>query len=220
MVAALLTEHIPELRMLVTGGSGFLGAYTAFPLLQEGADQVAIVSCKPSLLSPDDNLKDRLSYHAANVADETQIKELFAQLKQHAVIYTAALRHADTAATYNCVTIDGTYVLLKCTRNCPETRVFVYTASDSACIHTQTLLTKEHAELYTESDYLNIYALSKALANRATLVVNLKKLASAVICIPTLYSENDPNLIPQLLSSVYKPRGATLQQEALKLSNT
>jgi hypothetical protein len=30
MIAAQLTEHIPELRMLVTGGSGFLGAYTDY----------------------------------------------------------------------------------------------------------------------------------------------------------------------------------------------
>jgi sterol-4alpha-carboxylate 3-dehydrogenase (decarboxylating) len=204
MAPAPLTEHISELRVLVTGGSGFLGAHIVSRLLDEGAAKVAILSRNPKPLSVDDRLKDRLSYHAIDVADETQIQKLITQLQPHAVIHTAAPHHTDNAATQNRATVGGTSVLLECAKACPETRAFVYTSSDSACVPTQTPLAEEDAELYTASHYPNHYARSKALADRATQAANSDTLMTAVIRVPILYGENDTNFIPQLLASVRK----------------
>jgi sterol-4alpha-carboxylate 3-dehydrogenase (decarboxylating) len=204
MALAPLTEHIGELRVLVTGGSGFLGAHIVSHLLGEGAGKVAILSRNPKPLPVDDRLKARLSYHAVDVADETQIRKVFTQFQPHAVIHTAAPHHTDDAATHNRATVEGTCMLLECAETCPETRAFVYTSSDSACVPTQTPLTEEDAELYTGIHYPNPYARSKALADRATQAANSNKLRTAVIRIPVVYGENDTNLIPQLLSSVRK----------------
>lgn len=204
MPPAALTEHQRELRVLVTGGGGFLGAHIVARLLDEGAAAVAVVSRQPTPLAVDDHLRPRLSYHAADVADEHQLEAVFTQFRPHAVIHTAAPRHTDAAATHTRATVDGTRVLLECATRCADTRALVYTSSDSACAPTQTPLVEDHAELYTQSRYPNPYALSKALADRATLAANSKHLLTAVVRIPVLYGENDTNFIPQLLSSVRK----------------
>lgn len=199
MVPAPLPEH---LRVLVTGGSGFLGAHVVQRLLHEGVTAVAIVSRKPKTLVIDEQLKNRLSYHAADVADEAQIQDVFTQFKPHAIIHTASPHHTDNAATLKRANVDGSKVLLECAKNCPETSAFIYTSSDSALAPTQQPLSEENAELYTETHYNNPYGLSKALADRMTLAANSNELATAVIRIPAIYGENDTNFIPQLLSSV------------------
>ncbi|KAF2448088.1 NAD(P)-binding protein [Karstenula rhodostoma CBS 690.94] len=204
MAPAALAEHIRELRVLVTGGSGFLGAHIVARLLDEGAPNVAIVSRHPKPLDVDEHLGQRLSYHAADVADERQLQHVFTQFRPHAVIHTAAPHHNAAAATHTRATVEGTRVLLECANKCAETRAFVYTSSDSACVPTQTPLVEEKAELYTESRYPNPYALSKALADHATLLANSKELMTAVVRIPAIYGENDNNFIPQLLASVRK----------------
>lgn len=204
MAPAALTEHVRELRVLVTGGSGFLGAHIVARLLEDGAAAVAVVSRQPKPPAVDEHLRSRVSSHAADVADEGQVQKVFADFQPHAVIHTAAPHHTDAAATHMRATVEGTRVLLECARKCAETRAFVYTSSDSACVPTQTPLSEDQAELYTEKHYPNPYALSKALADRATLAANSSHLLTAVIRIPAIYGENDTNFIPQLLSSVRK----------------
>lgn len=204
MAPAALTESVPELRVLVTGGSGFVGSHIVLRLLEDGATQIAIVSRKPKILPVDDKFKQRLSYHAVDIADDAQVKDVFTLFKPHAVIHTAAPQYTDAAAMHQRATVKGTQVLLSCAKKCPHTRTLVYTSSDSACVPTQTPLTEDHAELYTENNYPNPYALSKALADRATLAANSNELSTAVLRIPGIYGENDNNFIPQLISSLRK----------------
>jgi sterol-4alpha-carboxylate 3-dehydrogenase (decarboxylating) len=206
MAPAPLTEYKQqgELRVLVTGGSGFLGAHIVARLLDEGATNVGILSRKPRPLPVDEHLQQCLSYHAADVADEASVSAIFSDFKPHAVIHTAAPHHNDDAAAHQHATVDGTRVLLACASSCPDTRAFVYTSSDSAVVPTQTPLGEEEAQLYTDSHYPNPYARAKALADSATLAASSAALATAVIRIPVIYGENDTNFIPQLLASVRK----------------
>lgn len=73
MSLAPLTEHIPELRLLVTGGSGFLVAHIVTHLLNYRAVAVVVISRKPNPLIADEGLREHLLYYAANVADRKQV---------------------------------------------------------------------------------------------------------------------------------------------------
>ena len=108
--------------VLVTGGCGFVGA----PSPDTEPVQVSLVSRNPK------NKDSRVTYHAANITNETEIQELFEKVKPQVVIHTVSPDPLDTNALQG-TNVDGTMILLRCATACPETRAFIYTSSDSAC---------------------------------------------------------------------------------------
>ncbi|KAG9198864.1 hypothetical protein G6514_009331 [Epicoccum nigrum] len=195
--------HPPSdpLRILVTGGSGFLGAHIVARLLEEGFS-VGVFSRQPKHVSVGEDYMRRLSYHAGDVNNRARVTEVISDFKPHAIVHAAAPHHTAPAVQHQQATVEGTRILLDCASNCPETRAFIYTSSDSAIVPTQTPLSEENAELYTASHYPNTYACAKALADRTTLAANSTALATAVLRVPVLYGEYDNNFIPQLLRSI------------------
>ncbi|KAF2679171.1 NAD(P)-binding protein [Lentithecium fluviatile CBS 122367] len=187
-------------RVLVTGGSGFLGGHIVQHLFQDPATTVAIVSRKPKSTSSD----ARISYHAADITDETRIKALFDEIKPHAVIHTVSPHHTDAASALIRTNIDGTKTLLKAAKACHETQAFVYTSSDSALQPTQVPLTEDKAVLYTETHYVRCYGMTKAVADALVQAANGSELGTAVIRLPSIYGEDDTNFLPQLVSGLRK----------------
>ncbi|KAK4238687.1 NAD(P)-binding protein [Achaetomium macrosporum] len=190
-----------QFTVLVTGGNGFLGGHIVQQLVDgSAATAVAIVSRNPKVTS--DN--PRLTFHAADTANATQIKAVFDAVKPNVVIRTASPHHTEPASVQQRTNVAGTQLLLQHAKACPETRGFVYTSSDSAVVPTQEPLTEHKAELYTEAHFPHAYGRTKAVADKMVQEANCDELRPAVIRIPMIYGENDPNLMPQLLSSVRK----------------
>ncbi|KAF1954376.1 NAD(P)-binding protein [Byssothecium circinans] len=187
-------------RVLVTGGSGFLGAHVVEQLLSDPTISVAIVSRKPQA----SDHSTRLHIHPADIASEAQVQAVFDTFKPQAVIHTASPHHTETTATFLRTNVEGTKVLLRCAKTCSDTRAFVYTSSDSAVEPTQEPLTEENAKLYNEKHHVNPYGMSKAIADAAVQSANDDDLRTAVIRLPGIYGEKDTNFIPQLVSGVRK----------------
>jgi sterol-4alpha-carboxylate 3-dehydrogenase (decarboxylating) len=201
---AATTPALAPVRVLVTGGSGFLGTYIVEQLLADASTSVAIVSRSPK--PPTDDA--RLSIHAADIASEAQLQAVFDQVQPQCVIHTASPHHFDSATVLARTNIEGTKLLLKCAQACPVTRAFVYTSSDSAIAPTTVPLTEAEATLYNQvgkedaKHHVTPYGRSKAVADAAVLTANGEELSTAVIRLPAIYGERDPNFIPQLVASV------------------
>jgi sterol-4alpha-carboxylate 3-dehydrogenase (decarboxylating) len=188
-------------RVLVTGGSGFLGGHIVRQLLDDAETTVAIVSRHPKMPA---NVSDDscVSLHTADLTIPNQIEQVFEKFKPHAVIHTASPSYLDTHANLVKANVDGTKALLKTALACADTRAFVFTSSDSAVIPTQEPLSEDDAVLYDETNAPNAYAMSKAVAERLVLASNSEELRTSAIRIPAIYGEYDTNFVPQLVQSI------------------
>ncbi|KAF5251252.1 hypothetical protein FANTH_3687 [Fusarium anthophilum] len=188
-------------RVLVTGGSGFLGGHVVRQLLDDTHTTVAIVSRHPKMPA-DVADESRVSLHAADLTIPSQIERVFETFKPHAVIHTASPSYIDTPANLIKANIDGTKALLEAALACADTRAFVFTSSDSAVIPTQEPLSEENSVLYDETNAPNAYALSKAAAERLVIASNSEQLWTAAMRIPATYGEYDMNFVRQLVQSI------------------
>ncbi|KAF5984739.1 C-3 sterol dehydrogenase [Fusarium bulbicola] len=188
-------------RVLVTGGSGFLGGHVVRQLLNDAGTTVAIVSRHPKM--PGDVADEsRVSLHAADLTIPSQIERVFETFNPHAVIHTASPSYIDTPAILIKANIDGTKALLEAALACTDTRAFVFTSSDSAVIPTQEPLSEDDAVLYDETNAPKAYAMSKAAAERLVIASNSEQLWTAAIRIPATYGEYDMNFVRQLVQSI------------------
>ncbi|KAF4967691.1 hypothetical protein FSARC_4751 [Fusarium sarcochroum] len=190
-------------RVLVTGGSGFLGGHIVRQLLDDAAITVAIVSRHPKLPA-DITHHSRISIHAADVSVPAQINAVFEAVKPHAIIHTASPTYLDTTTALVKANIDGTRALLQASKECSDTRAFVFTSSHTAVVPTQKPLSEDDAELYTETNSPNAYAMSKAVAERIVIAANSSELRTSAIRMPSIWGQNDPNFVPQLVASIRK----------------
>ncbi|KAK3307139.1 uncharacterized protein B0T15DRAFT_553555 [Chaetomium strumarium] len=195
------TLALTQFTVLVTGGGGFLGGHIVQQLVEDSAARaIAIVSRNPKATSNN----PRVTFHAADIANDAQIKAVFDVVKPNMVIHTASPHHTEPASMQQQTNVEGTKLLLQHAKACSETHAFVYTSSDSAVVPTQEPLTEDEAELYTEAHFPDAYSRTKAVADKTVQDANCDELRTAVIRIPVIYGENDNNLIPQLLTSVRK----------------
>ncbi|SPJ70651.1 related to C-3 sterol dehydrogenase (C-4 decarboxylase) [Fusarium torulosum] len=191
----------PPRRVLVTGGSGFLGGYIVRQLLDHAATTVAIVSRHPKIpagISGD----SRISLHAVDVASPSQIETVFRDFRPHAVIHTASPTFLDTTANLIKANVDGTTALLAAAIACIDTKAFVFTSSNSALVSTQEPVTEADAELHDENTAPNVYSMTKAKAERLVVATDSPHLRTSIIRICALYGEHDQNFVPQLVASM------------------
>jgi sterol-4alpha-carboxylate 3-dehydrogenase (decarboxylating) len=201
-------------HVLVTGGSGFLGSHIVKRLLAEPG--VVVFSASRNPIKRD----ARAKYLAVDIADESKLRTLFEKIKPRVVIHTVSPSPTDKKALLQRTIVDGTEALLRCAANCPETRAFVYTSSDSA-VASPSLPDRElreaDAELYSETNFNNPYGRSKALADATVLAADSADLRTTTLRLPAIYGEGDTNFIPQLLASVRKGEYKTQLGENKKM---
>lgn len=188
-------------RVLVTGGSGFLGGHIVRQLLDDANTTVAIVSRHPER-PIDVSDKSRISLHAIDLTDNGQISELVRNVKPHAVIHTASPSYLDTATVLMKTNVEGTKALLEAATDCPDTKAFIFTSSNSAVVSTQEPISEDDAQQVDKTNAPSVYGLSKAIAERLVAGANSEHLYTSILRIPGIYGEYDTNFVPQLVSSM------------------
>ncbi|KAF5001628.1 hypothetical protein FGRMN_934 [Fusarium graminum] len=188
-------------RILVTGGSGFLGGHIVRQLLDDATTTVAIVSRHPKVPSGVTDTS-RISLLTADLSDPAQVKAVFQDFKPRAVIHAASPSYMETAANLIKANINGTKALIDSATSCQDTQAFVFTSTDSAVVPTHEPTTEEEAKLYDDKTAPNAYALTKVKAEKLVLAADSAQLRTAVLRIPCIYGEYDTNLAPQLVASL------------------
>ena len=84
------------MKILVTGGFGFIGSHTVVELLDADYDVVVVDNLSNSSLDVYDSIKEitgkEFNYYIENVCDEEKLEEIFSKEKPDAVIHFAAYK--------------------------------------------------------------------------------------------------------------------------------
>lgn len=113
------------MKILVTGGAGYIGSHTCLELLNNGYEVVVADnlcnSSRESLKRVQDVTKKSLSFYPININDELRMEELFTEHDIDAVIHFAGLKavgeSVEKPLEYYQNNIAGTLTLLRCMRN-------------------------------------------------------------------------------------------------------
>ena len=125
------------LKVLITGGSGFIGSNFVLYLLRRYPNCQIINLDKLTYASNPDNLREvendpRYRFVQGDICDATLVGELMAEVD--VVFNFAAETHVDRslmdAASFIATDVYGTYVLLEAARHHPNLRRFVHISTD------------------------------------------------------------------------------------------
>lgn len=109
------------MKILVTGGAGYIGSHTCVELIQAGFDLVVIDSlCNSSFESisrVEKLVNQNISFYKVDIRDQSALKEIFAKEKIEAVIHFAGLKAVGESVSnpikYFDVNVSGTITLLQ-----------------------------------------------------------------------------------------------------------
>ncbi|PCI50938.1 MAG: UDP-glucose 4-epimerase GalE [Alphaproteobacteria bacterium] len=125
------------MRILVTGGSGYIGSHTVLELLQAGHDVTVIDNLSNSCEEPLHRVKNitgrnSLTFHRGDVLDRTELDKIFSARKFDAVIHFAGLKAVGESVlkplTYYQNNIVGTVTLCQVMEK-HEVRTLVFSSS-------------------------------------------------------------------------------------------
>lgn len=129
------------MRVLVTGGAGFIGSHVCERLLREG-HTISVIDDLNNFYSPQAKLANLeavrqcgpLQFHRGNIADRNDVAEVFERNRPEAVIHLAARAGVrpslEEPILYGEVNVQGTITLLEACRKYGVTR-FVFASSSS-----------------------------------------------------------------------------------------
>ncbi|MEA9393430.1 dTDP-glucose 4,6-dehydratase [Acerihabitans sp. TG2] len=112
------------MKILVTGGAGFIGSAVVRHIIRDTLDQVLVVDCLTyagNLESLDSVSGDpRYGFERVNICDRAELDRVFAAYQPDAVMHLAAESHVDRSidgpAAFMETNIIGTYTLLEAAR--------------------------------------------------------------------------------------------------------
>jgi len=110
------------MKILVTGGAGYIGSHTCVELLDAGHEVVVVDnlcnSSRESLKRVEQITGKSVAFHEADILDEAALDAIFAQHKPDAVIHFAALKAVGESVakplSYYFNNITGTLTLCRC----------------------------------------------------------------------------------------------------------
>ena len=156
-------------RILLTGGTGFIGSHTYVALVDAGYDVVIVDDFSNSDVSVPERLEDitgrPVTLHRVNVLDETAMSGIFAGPRIDAVLHLAARKSVPQSLarpqSFFDENIAGLLTLLRVMDRF-EVRNIVYSSSATVYGQPEALPIPEHAPL----SYTNPYGLSKLLGEQ------------------------------------------------------
>lgn len=89
MNGELILERSKKSRVLVTGGTGFIGSYVLMELFQRGEEPVVFDLEPPSVVAK--NFRDRLIWIEGDIRDKCQVDALISKYKPEVIINLAGL---------------------------------------------------------------------------------------------------------------------------------
>jgi UDP-glucose 4-epimerase len=139
------------MRVLVTGGAGFIGSHLADALIERGDDVVVLDDLSTG--SPD-NVNPRAQLVTGSVADETAARTAVegCELVFHQAAHKAVLRSVEQPLTTDTANTHGTLTILKAASDAGVRRV-VHASSSSVYGGATTVPTPESEPLLPRSPY-------------------------------------------------------------------
>jgi CDP-glucose 4,6-dehydratase len=132
-----LTAFWTDRPTLVTGGTGFLGAWVIQKLLDRGADVVCLVrerSIRNEIIGPD--LLQRVKIVHGDIRDQTLMENILREYSVVTMFHLAAQAIVGVANVNPAATLDtniaGTTAMLEACRRSPEVKQIIATSSDKA----------------------------------------------------------------------------------------
>ncbi|MFP8618500.1 dTDP-glucose 4,6-dehydratase [Klebsiella grimontii] len=112
------------MKILVTGGAGFIGSAVVRHIINDTSDEVVVVDCLTYAGNLDSltqvSISDRFSFEKANICDKDEMNRIFHKHRPDAVMHLAAESHVDRSidgpAAFIETNIVGTYTLLEVSR--------------------------------------------------------------------------------------------------------
>lgn len=148
------------MRILVTGGAGYIGSHTVLLLLEEGHEVHVydnLSNSSPEALHRVAELTGRDAvFHLGDLLDEDRLKEVFVMVRPEAVIHFAGLKAVGESVAkplkYYRNNVTGTLNLLE-TMDAHHVRTLVFSSSATVYGDTQQLPITESTELSATNPY-------------------------------------------------------------------
>ena len=148
------------MRILVTGGSGYIGSHTCIELIKSGYDVVVVDNlCNSSLesLKRVESLVDcNIPFHEVDVRDKVALTQVFEQYSIDGVIHFAGLKavgeSVEKPIEYYDTNVGGTFVLAAVMREF-RCKILVFSSSATVYGDPHTVPIKEDFPLSVTSPY-------------------------------------------------------------------
>ena len=184
------------MKVLITGGGGFLGSHLARSLLEQGND-VSVLGRK---LYP--NLGNSIKCIKADIRDRSAM--LLALNLQEAVFHMAAIPGiwGDYNEFYS-IDVQGTEnVIFACYKN--NVKKLIYTSTPSVVFNQSDMKNVDEQTPYPDK-YLCNYSKTKSIAEKLVLDANgTSELATVCIRPHLIWGPGDPHLLPRLIERAKK----------------
>lgn len=186
------------MRVLVTGGGGFLGAAICRQLLQRGIEPVAYQrSAAPDLAAAG------VTIRRGDICDRRTLAA--AARGCAAIIHTAGKAGVwGDPAEYYRINVDGTRAVIATCRD-EGIAVLVHTSSPSV-VHAGRDIERGTESLPLPRHFLAPYPASKARAERLVLAVNGRGLRTTALRPHLIWGPGDPHILPRLIARVRRGR--------------
>jgi UDP-glucose 4-epimerase len=212
------------MKVLVTGGAGFIGRHTVRRLLSEGAQVLVLDDFSSSVR----NVLDEFAGHAGfevitgDICDESQVRHAFMRWRPEAVVHLAGLvsvaRSIAQPGESRRLNVDGTRIIAGAAE-AAGCRLFVFASSAAVYADAQQLPLCEDDTLRVA---LSPYGAHKAEAERWLLATPTSGMQRIVMRYFNVYGEGQPmgspysGVITRFLSRIREGRGLQVYGDGSK----
>jgi len=201
------------MRVLLSGGAGFIGSHVAVELIQAGHEAVIVDDLSNSEASVIDRMAAitgvRPAFHQLDVRDQPALDAVFAQHRPEAVIHLAGLKSVGESVSqplrYWDVNLNTTLTLLRvmagrgCSRIIFSSSATVYGVPDALPLTEDSPVGIGLTNPYGHTKYANELVLSDAAGADATLGVTLLRYFNPVGAHPSGLLGESPRGVPNNL---------------------